>query len=360
MKYNFKYQQNEENECPQNNQKYIELLSTEKNKIDKYPYKWNKIKKIIHEYEYIYTSPNYRKNIGDFLPISRSYFKLKEISNDYNIFHNRDKLKVYCMAEAPGGFIQCMLENKEKIMKLYATTLYSNNKEVPEWSSKIKQNKFITFCRGINKDGDLYSIENIFSLIREINKNSIDIITGDGGLDTSNDYNNQEKNSLSLIYSEIFLALNVQKKGGVFICKVFDIFLKETVKLLYILSISYEKIYIHKPKFSRLSNSEKYLICINFKGYNKELVNKLCHSFNSKNIDIDVNSNYLRELDNYNKLYLDIQTKQIKKGIELIQNMDRLKNYPTSIQKQKAIEWCNQYNVKLNKKCYYLEHTFSK
>ena len=33
--------------------------------------------------------------------------------------------------------------------------------------------------------------------------------------------------SLSLIYGEIFMALNVQEKGGIFICKVFDLFIKE-------------------------------------------------------------------------------------------------------------------------------------
>ena len=360
MKYRFSYQQKEEYEIPIDNHKLIQQLSIEKTKIDKYPHKWNKIKKNIHDYEYIYTSPNFRKNIGNFLPISRSYFKLKEMASDYNIFQDKEKLKVYCMAEAPGGFIQCMLENKKKIIEINATTLYSNSKEIPEWSSKIKRNRFINFCWGVKNDGDLYSIENILSLIKGINKSSIDIITGDGGLDTSDDYNNQEKNSLSLIYSEIFLALNLQKKGGTFICKVFDIFLKETIKLLYILTISYENIYIHKPKFSRLSNSEKYIVCMNFKGYNKEIVNKLFHSFDSKNINTEVNSNFLKELNNYNSLYLDIQTKQIQRGIDLICDMKKSQNYPSSLQKQKAIDWCNKYNIGLNKECYYLQHTITK
>ena len=182
-------------------------------------------------------------------------------------------------------------------------------------------------------------------------------------MDTSNDYNNQEKNSLELIYSEIFLALNLQKEGGVFICKVFDIFLKETIKLLYILSISYEKIYLHKPKFSRLSNSEKYIICIGYKGYNKEIINKLFHSFHDKNVNIQVCETFLKELTIYNKLYIDIQIEQIKKGIELIykfKNNKQLNINPTSLQINKAIEWCNKYNIQINKKCYPLQNTFIK
>ena len=72
-------------------------------------------------------------------------------------------------------------------------------------------------------------------MIKKIGRSKCECITGDGGFDYSNDYSNQEKNSLRLIYSEIFLALNIQKTGGSFICKIFDIFKKETLLLLYIL-----------------------------------------------------------------------------------------------------------------------------
>ena len=73
--------------------------------------------------------------------------------------------------------------------------------------------------------------------------------------------------------------------------------------MFYILTISYEKIYIHKPKISRLSNSEKYIICIGYKGNNIELLNKLFHSFETKDIDIKIDSNFEKELNKYNNLY---------------------------------------------------------
>ena len=56
-----------------------------KNKIDINPEKWSLIKKIIHDYEYIYTSQNPSKNIAKCVPFSRSYFKLKEMINVYDI-----------------------------------------------------------------------------------------------------------------------------------------------------------------------------------------------------------------------------------------------------------------------------------
>ena len=73
----------------------------------------------------------------------------------------------------------------------------------------------------------LYSLNNVLSMIKNIGKESCYLVTSDGGFDNSNDYNNQEYNSLKLIYSEIFLTLNIQSKDVFFICKFFDLFLKE-------------------------------------------------------------------------------------------------------------------------------------
>ena len=58
--------------------------------------------------------------------------------------------------------------------------------------------------------------------INKVGENTCHLITADGGFDYSNDYNNQEKDSIRLIYSEIFLAMNLQAKHGCFICKIFD------------------------------------------------------------------------------------------------------------------------------------------
>ena len=52
------------------------------------------------------------------------------------------------------------------------------------------------------------------------------IITGDGGIDVSNDFNKQEELVSKLIVSQIIYAITMQKKGGHFILKIFDIFSK--------------------------------------------------------------------------------------------------------------------------------------
>ena len=52
-----------------------EYLSGEKSKIDQHKQKWDRTKKLINNYEYIYYNYNKNNNISDITPISRSFFK---------------------------------------------------------------------------------------------------------------------------------------------------------------------------------------------------------------------------------------------------------------------------------------------
>ena len=337
---------------------FLKIISKDKNKIDNYLKEWSSIKKVIHEYEYVYSSSNIKKNVSSILPISRSYFKLTEIINKHNLFNLKDKIKCFSMAEAPGGFIESLLDNKDKINKIYGITLLSEDSRVPFWNRKIKNNKLIELIYGSNNNGDLIDINNLLSLVKYFRNNKIHLITADGGFDCTNDYNNQEKYSLPLIYGEIFLALNVQSKNGVFICKIFDLFLKETIKLIYILILSYDKVYIHKPSISRISNSEKYLVCIGFKGYNKDIINILIRSFNNYDIDIQIDENFKKQMEAFNKQYTEKQSKQINLGIELIQK-NLIKHKTTDNQINNSIQWCKENNIPINDSCYFLNRTSS-
>ena len=110
-----------------------EYLSRKKSNIDQYKLKWDRTKKLINNYEYIYYNYNKNNNISDITPISRSFFKLKEILVEFKIIENIENSKVFCMAEAPGGFIQSLQEYT--INKIYGTTLLSNTdkKELIDW-----------------------------------------------------------------------------------------------------------------------------------------------------------------------------------------------------------------------------------
>ncbi len=330
------------------------MLNKEKNKIDDYAHEWDKVKKIIHDYEYVYYSSYRKKNISIISPVSRSYFKLREMIYEYDIKF-KNNYNTCHLAEAPGGFIQSIIHLIEKNkLNIYANSLLSDDKSIPRWNHKISKYK-INYIYGKNNNGDLFDFLNIMSMIHKIGRNKCEFITGDGGFDFSEDYSKQEYNSLRLIYNEIFLALNIQKKNGNFICKIFDTFLKETIDLIYLLTLSYENVYLHKPKISRNSNSEKYLVCLNYKGYNKKIINNMCHSFNDLKLNLKLNDLFYHNLINYIIKYTLKQIKSINKGIDII-NSKTYKIQPRNKQLILAINWCKKYNVRINERCIYLNN----
>ena len=336
-----------------------EELSGAKRLIDEYPKEWETVKKQIHEYEYIYTSSFYKKNISKVSPISRSYFKMKEMMSWYPLLNKNSGIKCVCLAEAPGGFIQSLLHaSPHKCLRIHAITLLSKEKDskIPTWNRTLLNNPNVSFHAGEKGDGDLYDLMNVLSFIKDIGKSSVDLITGDGGFDYSSDYDNQEKNSLKLIYSEIFVALNLQRAGGSFVCKLFDIFLKETISLIYILHQSYEKVFIHKPCISRYSNSEKYIVCLGFKGYNVSLINELCRNFQENKIHYPVSESFLKDVICMNTSYVEKQKSHILKGIHLIKE-GLLEREPTKEQIEMAKEWCLKYDIPLNNKCFYISQS---
>ena len=108
------------------------------------------------------------------------------------------------------------------------------------------------------------SIKSIEKTIHENNEYS-NLITANGNLNLDIDENFEEQKSYQLILGEIITALKIQAHNGHFILKIFETFTIPSLKLIYILTYFYKDMYIYKPYFSRMSLSEKYLICKNFK-----------------------------------------------------------------------------------------------
>jgi len=306
----------------------IKLFNT-KNKIAKVE-DWDILKKKYNSFEYIYTS-NKKYNICKLSPISRSYFKLCEILHDC-LIHNKIN-NTLCMADAPGGFIQ-YLSGQKLSNNIYINTLISSDSSVPDWNLKHLKLNNIIYTHNSKNNGDLLNLNVVKDIIENIKP--CDLITADGGIDFTQDYNNQEYNSYSLIYSEIFLALNAQIDKGSFIIKLFDIFNYKTVQLIYILNLCYDELIFIKPHTSRPFNSEKYLVCKLFK--KNETVIKLMetHWDKKENIDIVVPDNFIKKINEYNELFVDNQIKNINNILTrkfIINNT------------QKCIDWCKEYKM---------------
>ena len=117
------------------------LLIKYKSYIDNNIY-WNKIKKISNLYEYIYIyNKHLNNNIGTAMynPISRSFFKLQEMICDFDLIQNTPQNKslvIVGLAEAPGGFIECLYKYRRKQNihnkdEYFCMSLISSDSDVP-------------------------------------------------------------------------------------------------------------------------------------------------------------------------------------------------------------------------------------
>ena len=183
----------------------------------------------------------------------------------------------------------------------YGITLLDNAYEVPSWKKSdkfMKDNLNVNILTGVDGIGDLCNPDNLRYLYQRFKHNKMDIVTGDGGFDFSVDYNLQEYVALPLILCQFIAGLSCLKRGGKFMCKIFDMNTIITVELLYIIQCYFDEISFFKPKTSRLANSEKYVICTGFKGISYEEIIKLISIIENWN-SLDVgNCNFIREFIN--------------------------------------------------------------
>ena len=342
---------------------YLNLL---KQQIDNCNTSWDIYKKYTNIYEYIHSTIPYTKNsICKLKPLSRSFYKLIEI---YNLLHiidyfNSDPIKTFHLAEGPGGFIEAI-----KFLRLndddiyYGMTLINNNDNIPGWKkskSFLSKSQNVIIESGEDNTGNLFNIDNLWYCYNKY-KNTMNFITGDGGFDFSVDFNKQEQLSIKLIFCQICFALAMQKSGGIFILKVFDIFIEASIDLLYLLSSLYEKIIIIKPFTSRSANSERYIVCKNFQlNDTHNLIVCLSNIFpiiNSNKqikrfLNIEIPYLYINKLEDINAIIGQQQLENILATLHLLDNNNKQDKLET-IRKnniQKCIQWCIKYKLPYNK-----------
>jgi len=382
---------------------------------------WEEIKKATNPYELIYASPNMA--VASLKPLSRSFFKMIEMINEFaKGIMDIDVLISLHIAEGPGGFIEAtryirrskgfMNDTAFGITLINKTDNGENVRNIPAWKQSnyfLRNHPEVIISYGADGTGNIYNPDNINNLYENIYShcsqkyiNSPPIytdfnnsmksrviktllpntsglvdssdnshkmqrgyavfITADGGFDYSIDYNYQEQASSKLIFSQIITALKCQAINGVFICKIFDMNLLITVEMIYLLNLLYKEVIIYKPYTSRIANSEKYLICIGFKGVNNSLIDKLLFilaewnnanlngkTFNRLFIFEEIPLGFIDELKRINKIIVSKQITVINNIMHIYHNKLNLnvewkkENYKK--QHLNAVEWCKKYKI---------------
>jgi|SaaInlV_165m_DNA_2_1040747.scaffolds.fasta_scaffold12209_2 23S rRNA U2552 (ribose-2'-O)-methylase RlmE/FtsJ len=219
--------------------------------------------------------------------LSRAFYKMWEMLILFNLADSNN-LTYAALAEGPGSFLQAIIKYREKFGyniktdNIYSVTIHSEkgkyiemgkqflgyyNQLYPDLIMPHKTFTKNTASKFKGKDnGDITQVKTIGLFKKDLSKAKklADLVTADGGFPWD-DENYQEQEAYQLILGEIIAALRVQAKGGHFVLKIFESFTMITLKMIYILTAFYEEAYLYKPFFSRDSNSEKYIICKNFK-----------------------------------------------------------------------------------------------
>lgn len=363
---------------------------------------WRYIRDYINPYELIFPSKYYNKSIIDKVEfykdinnigtgektinnmISRAYFKLWEILHDQkenkwgtvlNIYKNTP-INVLAIAEAPGGFLQCVMDSRLKTTngnfikedKFRGISLESGD---ISWNSNILdiyKNKIgmdVIYGYG-KKEGDLRDIEE-HQYIKEVllNNEKAQIIVADGGIDVSDDPYTQEVQNHKLLYSEIIVALSNQAVGGTFVMKCYDLYTILSIQYLSILKFYYDKVYVIKPELSRPSNSEKYIIAMNYNGrFNalneKKNLNMLSRWEDDKYIMellANTDSNILGSMKFINDYFSERQMMFIDTGIAASKKSQSYKNNQVENKQNQYNQgklWCDMFGfpVKTNMKFY--------
>ena len=390
-----------------------EMLSKTKLQIEPIENSWDNYKKLTNPYEFIHTVvPGCKTQVSKMKPLSRSFYKMIEICTQFNLCHsvnnnNNDvtsdiftnsgnygnvgnshshnhhnntfmhfvipdsvslaqstssKMTSFHLAEGPGGFIEAvcfMRKNPNDVY--YGMTLVNNDSKCPGWKKSktfLEENPNVIIEKGIDETGNLLSIEN-FKYCYEKYGGKIDLITADGGVDFSENFNSQENTATKLIIAQVIYAISMQSNGGNFVLKVFDIFSNATLDVLYLLSSLYKEVYIMKPKTSRYANSEKYIICKGFnmnknENYIQDIIYSFYENFNNLTSDLNIESffkfkhdrAYFTRIEEINAIFGQNQIENIINTVNLIINKNTEKNEHLKKNNiQKCIQWCDKHGI---------------
>lgn len=326
---------------------------------------WDFTKRYTNPYEFIHTVvPNTKYSISKLRPLSRSYYKMIEIVDILHIFDDftSKNINTFHLAEGPGGFIEATsyLRNNEND-KYYGMTLIDPDPNIPGWKKTqrfLETHNNVIIESGPTGTGDILEVNNL-KYCYEKYYNTMDIITADGGFDFSIDFNEQETLATKLLFAQVSFAISMQAVNGHFILKIFDIFTKTTVDIIYLLSSLYKQVYIVKPNTSRLANSEKYIVCKYFKGHHIKLLTNIItvypklkeYSYLSSIFNFNLDYFFINRLEEINAIFGQQQIENITATINIIMcknKQDKLELYKKNCI-MRCIQWCEQYNIPCNR-----------
>ncbi len=339
---------------------------------------WDIYKKYTNTYEYIHTVISHKKRpVSKYRPLSRSYYKMIELIQQFGLCSFSRNMQSFHLAEGPGGFIEATVNTRNNLNDRYiGMTLIDTafDASIPSWKKSdafLNANpSTVSIETGFDGTGNIMSVEN-FDYCAKKYGGQMDFITADGGFDFTTCFDNQEAKTLPLIFAQTAFALAMQREGGNFVLKIFDVSCSATLDVLYMLSCAYAETYICKPQTSRTANSERYVVCrgfipgkIDLAGLRKALLAVITLSpKHGCGVEPDVpafverifyGTNipafFVSKVEEYNAIIGQQQLENIHQTLSLIDKYVKLDNIEQMTKQNiaKCINWCIRHQVPYN------------
>jgi len=304
---------------------------------------------------------------------SRDYYKFYEIIKYFNLIENAvDKgaqLSSAHFGESSPSFVKVLLYFLPKI-NWYAEGISSDVSVPPRPLTPARSHTDLKLnesdlefykskdlggsSRFIMSDTNLTTNENLQSFKDYVGK--VNFFTADINVDTSHDPNNQEQLIFYTIFTYVVLALHMQETDGNLIIKIFDTQTRPTCQLIYYLTNFYSEVSIIKPRTSRYSNSEKYIVAKKFTGIDSEELKKCDivlsnwkNDLYCRDLGIDIPDQIKKQFFNYNQRLIDNQYNYIEKTIKCSYNEEDIpEKIYEGFQNKKALEFCNNFGITVN------------
>lgn len=170
----------------------------------------------------------------------------------------------------PGAFTQALLQSgrQQGWQRMHGYGMTLGGVSGLDWYPHLLKSKYFTCTYGLDGTGDIFKLSNLECLASLTVTAPVMLVVADGGFTV--DFavaNYQETISSRILYGQWLAALKLLRPGGCFVLKLFDTFSPLSRALLYLSCFLYRRVHIAKPRHSRVVNSERYLVCIDFQGY---------------------------------------------------------------------------------------------
>jgi len=195
---------------------------------------------------------------------ARSAFKLLHLDEEFSLFNDKTK-KVVDLCAAPGSWSQVLSQKLRKDQ---------NDDEVKIVAVDLQAMAPIPGI--IQLQGDITKVSTAEQIISHFSGELADLVVCDGAPDVTGLHDIDEYIQAQLLLAALNITTHVLKTGGTFVAKIFR---GKNVSLLYDqLNVFFKRVTCAKPRSSRNSSIEAFVVCENYQppeGYKPNMHNPL-------------------------------------------------------------------------------------